>query len=76
MEDVMKGIACKLLLAGVVLCISLSQAEAHFGTIVVSDDIVSQEDSKKIAVEVKFIHPMELHYMEMVKPERFGVLHK
>jgi len=40
------------------------------------DDIVSQEDNKKIALEVKFIHPMELHYMEMVKPERFGALHK
>ena len=37
----MKGIAFKLLLAALVLSFSLSQAEAHFGTIVVSDDIVS-----------------------------------
>jgi cobalt/nickel transport protein len=74
-DDEMKRIAFKLLLAALVLCLPLSQAEAHFGTIVPSDDIVSQEDNKKIALEVKFIHPMELHYMEMVKPERFGTLH-
>lgn len=76
MENEMKKIAFKLLLAALVLSFSLSQAEAHFGTIVVSDDIVSQKDNKKVALEVKFIHPMELHYMEMVKPERFGALHK
>ncbi len=76
MEDEMKRIAFKLLLAALVLSFSQSQAEAHFGTIVPSDDIVSQKDNKKVALEVKFIHPMELHYMEMVKPERFGALHK
>jgi cobalt/nickel transport protein len=49
---------------------------AHFGTIIPSDDIVAQEDSKTLSVEVKFIHPMEMHYMEMEKPKRFGVLYK
>jgi cobalt/nickel transport protein len=49
---------------------------AHFGTIIPSDDIVTQEDAKTIALEVKFIHPMEMHYMEMEKPKRFGVMHK
>jgi len=48
--------------------------QAHFGTIVPSDDIVTQEDAKTLRVEAKFIHPMELHYMEMEKPKRFGVL--
>ncbi len=49
---------------------------AHFGVITPSDDIVTQEDPKTIDLEVKFIHPMEGHYMEMEKPKRFGVLHK
>ena len=48
---------------------------AHFGTIIPSDDIVTQDDSKTLKLQVKFIHPMELHYMEMVKPKQFGVVH-
>jgi len=48
---------------------------AHFGTITPSDDIVTQDDDKTLNVQVKFIHPMELHYMEMVKPKQFGVVH-
>jgi cobalt/nickel transport protein len=51
-------------------------AEAHFGCILPSDDIVSQGDSMSLKVETKFIHPLELHYMEMVKPKQFGVQHK
>lgn len=47
---------------------------AHFGAIIPSDDIVSQQDAKKIQVALKFLHPMEGHYMELVKPIQFGVL--
>ncbi|MCU0587055.1 MAG: DUF4198 domain-containing protein [Syntrophobacteraceae bacterium] len=52
------------------------RAMAHFGVIIPSDDIVTQEDSRTLALEVKFIHPMETTYMEMEKPKRFGVFHK
>jgi len=48
---------------------------AHFGTITPSDDIVTQNDPKTLNLQIKFIHPMELHYMEMVKPKQFGVVH-
>lgn len=51
-------------------------AWAHFGVILPSDDIVTQDDSKTLSLEVKFIHPMEMQYMEMEKPKRFGVLVK
>lgn len=51
-------------------------ARAHFGTIVPSDDIVTQEDSRTLNLQVKFIHPLEMHYMEMVKPRQFGVVHQ
>jgi len=50
-------------------------AWAHFGTITPSMDIVTQDDSKILNLQVKFIHPMEMHYMQMVKPTQFGVVH-
>lgn len=46
-------------------------ASAHFGALIPSDDIVTQEDGKTITLEVKFIHPMEGDYMEMEKPKEF-----
>ena len=49
-------------------------AWAHFGAIIPSDDIVSKEESRTLALSVKFFHPFEGHYMELVKPVRFGVM--
>jgi cobalt/nickel transport protein len=63
-------------MSALVLVAFASAAWAHFGVIIPSDDIVSKEDSKSINLEVKFIHPMEMHYMEMEKPKRFGVMFK
>lgn len=53
-----------------------SNAQAHFGTITPSDDIISQGDSRKLTMQAKFIHPMEGHYMEMARPKVFGVQYK
>lgn len=53
----------------------ITKASAHFGAIIPSDDIISKEDNKTITLDVKFFHPMEGHYMEMVKPAQFGVMH-
>jgi len=50
-----------------------STGQAHFGAIIPSDDIISQEDSKKLQIEIKFIHPLEMHYMDMTKPKQFGI---
>ncbi len=47
---------------------------AHFGAVIPSDDIVSQNDEKKLGIAVKFIHPMEGQYMNMAQPKQFGVL--
>ncbi len=47
---------------------------AHFGVIIPSDDIVSKGDTKKINLQVKFIHPFEGQYMEMARPKAFGVM--
>ncbi len=64
----------------IVLCLGLllflaPAVDAHFGTIIPSDDIVTQDDGKTLTLQVKFIHPMERHYMEMAKPQQFGALH-
>ncbi len=63
------------ILAATLLLLAPGPALAHFGAIVPSDDIVTQEDDKTLTLQVKFIHPMEMHYMEMEKPKQFGVVH-
>ena len=47
---------------------------AHFGMIIPSDDMVTQEDTKDVSLEIRFVHPFEGHLMNMVKPKRFGIL--
>jgi len=49
-------------------------AQAHFQMIIPSDDMVSQEDSREVSLDVRFTHPFEGHGMNMVKPAQFGVL--
>lgn len=55
--------------------IMATNSQAHFGTLIPSDDIVTQDDNKKLELNLKFIHPVEGHYMEMEKPKQFGVMH-
>jgi cobalt/nickel transport protein len=57
------------------LLLCASPALAHFGTLIPSDDIVTQHDSRTVHLDLKFMHPMEGQYMEMAKPEKFGVVH-
>lgn len=63
-----------LLMAAICWLLSAVPAGAHFGTLIPSDDIVSGKDSKTLNVDIKFIHPMEQHYMEMEKPKQFGLM--
>ena len=53
---------------------SLISANAHFGMVIPSDDMITQDDNKSITLKVQFIHPMEGDYMDMDKPAQFGVL--
>lgn len=66
-----------IITAMIMICVTfgwMGKAGAHFGAIIPSDDIITQEDNKTIALEVKFFHPMEGHYMNMAKPAQFGVM--
>lgn len=49
-----------------------SNAFAHFGVIIPSEDIISR--SKKISLKIQFIHPFEQVYMNMESPKSFGVM--
>jgi len=60
--------------AGLVLLLTSAAVRAHFGVIIPSDDIVSQSDSRRLGLQVMFIHPFEGHFMNMVRPAQFGVL--
>jgi cobalt/nickel transport protein len=73
-EERMSRIRSLIVMCAVVLFGMAPTAWAHFGTIIPSDDIITQQDSKTITLEVKFIHPLEMHYMTMEKPKQFGVL--
>lgn len=60
--------------ASIALLLTASSTQAHFGVVLPSDDIVGQSDSRRLDLQVMFIHPFEGHYMNMVKPARFGVV--
>ena len=59
----------------VFLCASPLVAEAHFGAIIPSKDIVGVADKKEITLDVEFLHPFEQNFLPMAKPKAFGVLH-
>lgn len=61
-------------MAGLIFFVFASNVPAHFGAVIPSEDIVSQEDGREITLSLKFIHPFEGHYMEMKRPRAFGVL--
>jgi len=73
-EDKMKKFGIIVMALGVGLFLWVAETGAHFGGIIPSDDIVSQKDNKNITIDVKFFHPMEGHYMDMVRPAQFGVM--
>ena len=49
-------------------------AEAHFGMIIPSDQMVMQDDSKNVRLNLMFWHPFEGHGMDLVRPKAFGVV--
>ena len=49
------------------------QAMAHFGMVIPSENIVTQE-KKSVELTLSFSHPFELTGMDMTKPEKFYVM--
>ncbi|MEM6610245.1 MAG: DUF4198 domain-containing protein [Pseudomonadota bacterium] len=51
-------------------------AFAHYGMIIPSDPMLSQQDGRSISLDVSFSHPFELAGMELVTPVSFTVTHE
>jgi cobalt/nickel transport protein len=54
--------------------LSAQVADAHFGMVIPSDDIVSQGDPGQVKVRLMFAHPFEMQGMPLEKPAAFGVM--
>lgn len=63
-----------ILLLSTLLIFTTGSACAHFGLILPADDILSPGEARTLELQVKFLHPLEGHYMEMARPKRFGVM--
>ncbi len=64
----------KFMLVGFVSAMMMGQAHAHFQMIIPSDDMVRQNESRMINLDLRFWHPFEKVGMPMAKPVQFGVL--
>ncbi|HWR04328.1 MAG TPA: DUF4198 domain-containing protein [Humidesulfovibrio sp.] len=63
----------------VALCLALllgmsQAAQAHFGMVIPSQSVVEDKAKANIALNVSFIHPMEMNGMDMAKPLEFAVV--
>jgi cobalt/nickel transport protein len=65
----------RLLFLLALLLLGVASAQAHFGLILPSTAILTQDSEKTLKLQLKFLHPMEGQYMEMAAPKRFGVVH-
>jgi cobalt/nickel transport protein len=64
---------CTFYLFFFLMILLTATAWAHFGMIIPSDDMVTQEDTKELFLNIRFAHPFEGHLMNMAKPKQFGV---
>jgi len=58
----------------VFLLLFAGAAEAHFGMIIPSDNMVMQSDPRTVSVTLSFSHPFEMVGMELVKPRVCSVV--
>ncbi|MDH4318858.1 MAG: DUF4198 domain-containing protein, partial [Desulfobulbaceae bacterium] len=68
----MKKIAYLFVLV-TLLFIAQDKAQAHYGMIIPSDQMVTKEEKKDIDMDLLFWHPMAGIPMPLDKPAKFGV---
>ena len=56
------------------ICVSCGLSLAHFGMVIPSDNMVMQDDKKKIEIILSFSHPFEMAGMPLEKPSKFFVV--
>ena len=57
------------------VCLAASPAAAHYGMIIPSDAMLSQEDGRSVDLTLSFSHPFEEDGMILERPEAFTVTH-
>ncbi|MFW6054936.1 MAG: DUF4198 domain-containing protein [Thermodesulfobacteriota bacterium] len=71
-----KRIRMTAMALGLFVLLAAVPAAAHFGALIPSDAIVTQDEATTLNLDIKFLHPLERHLMEMAKPKQFGVMLK
>ena len=56
--------------------IAATPALAHYGMIIPSDPMISQEDGRSVALTMSFSHPFEMDGMMLDTPVSFSVTHE
>jgi len=69
----MKNVLSRYSVLVLMLLVSGS-AEAHFGMVIPSDNMVMPSDPRTVSVILSFSHPFEMVGMELVKPRGFSVV--
>ena len=70
----MKRCATTFLLTLGLVFLAGAAANAHFGMIIPSDEMVMKGESTEVALDLMFWHPFEGMGMDLVKPAEFGVV--
>ncbi len=65
-----------LLISIITLQFSFQETSAHFGIVMPSDSIVTQEENTTIQLTLSFAHPFEQRGMNLARPKLFGVVHR
>jgi cobalt/nickel transport protein len=65
--------AIRIGMAGVFIFLLSGPALGHFGMLIPSDNMVMQDDSRTVNLQLSFSHPMDMVGMELVKPKVFNV---
>jgi cobalt/nickel transport protein len=63
---------CSIVLLSLLCCFA-KPASAHFGMVIASDNIVSQ-DSREVELTLSFSHPFDHVGMELIHPKRLSVM--
>lgn len=66
----------RLCLASAAALIAAAPAMAHYGMIIPSDPMISQEDGRSVSLTMSFSHPFEMDGMTLDKPVAFSVTHE
>ncbi|MEO1167067.1 MAG: DUF4198 domain-containing protein, partial [Chloroflexota bacterium] len=65
-----------ILTASIATLLAAAPAMAHYGMIIPTDPMISQEDGRSVGLTMSFSHPFELDGMMLDTPVSFSVTHE